>query len=286
MSSQEIPSQKQDPSVPHSSEERFSEERDGRPPTASPSTETSRDSFHHQEERHDPVPLGERGRGAPSIPDAEWESPSGSIPGESPPIDPPSPQGASAWARRLEALRREAAMLSGGTMLWGKTAHFPPEIEEAFWQQIIEFESVEPVLPFDLLLRGGVTLPPPALLREFQLPDKLWEVIYFLASIGCYLENTDHLSDRELYTDLWDNLLRQPAILLPDDPGYAFHLDLIGSGSAHDQQIYLQYYACEETRRRWIETWPDQSLPPRRPRPWDRDRHLPRAFLRRHDPSP
>lgn len=197
---------------------------------------------------------------------------------------PPVPMESGEQAQRIEALRRQAAALSGGAMLWGKTADFPAELEEDFWRGVVEFESAEPVVLFDLLLREGVALPPPALLREFQLPDKLWEVIYFLASVGCFLENTDHLSDLELYTELWDDLLRLPTVLFPNDPSYAYHLDLIGSGSEEDHQIYLQYYACEESRRRSLEDFPDQPLPPRRPRPWDRDRHLPRPLMRHRDP--
>jgi hypothetical protein len=198
---------------------------------------------------------------------------------EQPPKDEPA-----TLAERIDALRQEAANICGGELLWGKTDHFPLEIEEIFWRQLIAYESAELVEPFTLLLRAGVPLPPPPLLSELQLPDTLWELIYSLASIGCYLENTDHLSDRELYTSLWEDLLREPTILFPENHNFACHLDLIGSGSEEDQQIYLQYYACEETRRHWLETLPHHHLPPRRPRPWDRDRHLPRPYLRRADP--
>ncbi len=221
---------------------------------------------------------------APHLPDQPASLHREMVEGISPPLDAHLPLGSGDQAQRIEALRRQAAAICGGAMLWGKTADFPPELEEVFWREVVEFESAEPVVLFELLLREGVALPPPVLLHEFQLPDKLWEVIYFLASVGCFLENTDHLSDRELYTDLWDDLLRQPTVLFPDDPSYAYHLDLIGSGSEEDHQLYLQYYACEESRRRWFEDFPDQPLPPRRPRPWDRDRHLPRPLMGYRDP--
>ena len=186
--------------------------------------------------------------------------------------------------KRIEALRKQAEEISGGSMLWGKTDHLPPEIEEEFWKQIVAYESAEPVDLFDLLAQGGVSLPPPALVSEALLPDKLWEAIYYLATVGCYLENTDHLSDRELYTLLWDELLREPAILFPDDPNYAYHIDTIGGGSEEDQAIYLKYYAREEDRRRWAEEWPDEKFPEPAPRPYDRDRHLPRPYMRRAEP--
>jgi len=39
------------------------------------------------------------------------------------------------------------------------------------------------------------------------------------------------LSDRELYTLLWRDVLREETPMLPDYPGSAWHLDLLGSGS-------------------------------------------------------
>ncbi len=180
--------------------------------------------------------------------------------------------------QRIERLRRQAEELTGESMLWGRTDHLPPEIEEAFWKQIIAYESAEPIDLFKMLVDGGVSLPPPVLVTEEAITITLWEVIYFLASVGCYLENTDHLSDRELYTMLHEELLRQPAILFPNDPCYAYHIDLIGSGSSEETEIYLRYYASEEERRRWQEADSDRELPQRQPVPYDRDRLLPRPF--------
>jgi hypothetical protein len=119
---------------------------------------------------------------------------------------------------------------------------------------------------------------------EEHLTDRLWETIYFLSAHGCYIENTDHLSDRELYTLLWERLLREPAILFPDDPNYAYHIDTIGSGSAEDQQTYLTYYANEEDRDLWKRNWPEDRIPTRMSRPFDRDRLLPRPYLPRTEP--
>lgn len=185
--------------------------------------------------------------------------------------------------RRVAMLRRHAAELSGGQLEWNGVDQLPPEIEEVFWQQIIAYETAEAVSLFDLLTAGGVSLPAPVLVHEERIVDKLWEVIYFLAAHGCYLESTDHLSDRELYTVLWEKLLREPAILFPDDPRYAYHLDIIGSGSREDQRLFLTYYADENDRRLWAGEWPHEPLPAAIPRPYDRDRLLPRPWL--HEPG-
>ena len=103
----------------------------------------------------------------------------------------------------------------------------------------------------------------------------MWEVIRGLALLGAYLHNTDHLSDRELYEYLWTDALREPAVLQPTDPDFAYHFDLIGSGSEEDTRLYLKYYADEKERRSWAKEWPEDILPDHEQPPFDRDRQLP-----------
>jgi len=66
-----------------------------------------------------------------------------------------------------------------------------------------------------------------------------------------FLYSTNHLSDRELYEELWHEVLREegPVMQLSNDS--AWHIDLLGSGSEEDNWLYLRYYADEETRQRW-----------------------------------
>lgn len=120
-----------------------------------------------------------------------------------------------------------------------------------------------------------MSLPPPEELDDTQLRTRLSEVIQGLALFGAYLHHTDHLSERELYAHLWHDFLREPAVLQPDNPDFAYHLDVIGSGSEEDNDIYLKYYADEKERRQWAKEWPDDTLPEHEQPPFDRDRHLP-----------
>ncbi|MEO8036163.1 MAG: hypothetical protein ABI837_17135, partial [Acidobacteriota bacterium] len=94
-------------------------------------------------------------------------------------------------------------------------------------------------------------------------------------------ESTDHLSDRELYRHLVESSLLEPAMLIPEDPSYGMHIDIIGGFSEDDIRIYLTYYADEEERESFRADYTGE-FPPALPHPYDRDRLLPtqeeRAF--------
>jgi len=90
-----------------------------------------------------------------------------------------------------------------------------------------------------------------------------------------FLYNTDHLSDRELYEELWYELLRDENPAMPVNENSACHIDLVGSGSEEDNELYLRYYADEEDRQLWANDWPDDAMPDHETPPYDRDRHLP-----------
>jgi hypothetical protein len=83
----------------------------------------------------------------------------------------------------------------------------PAEMEEAFWRQIIADQTAETgrsYRPADK--RWGRHAPGVSFwFSETHISDPVfWEVIYFLSSLGCYIENTDHLSDRELSTSCFE----------------------------------------------------------------------------------
>ena len=158
------------------------------------------------------------------------------------------------------------------------------DLHEKFQDYVARFESAEPRALFDVLSEGGLAIPAPQEMDDEQLARKLWEVIHGLALVGTFLENTDHLSDRELYAELWSDLLREPVTLFPDDPNYACHLDLIGSGSEEDIRLHMKYYASQKERRDWLKEWPDDVLPDPEELPYDRDRRLPRPEGREDGP--
>ena len=128
-----------------------------------------------------------------------------------------------------------------------------------------------------MLENSGVEIPDPAQLDAGALSTKLREIIEQMASLGAFLWHTDHLSVAELYSYLYNDGLREEAVLFPENPSYAYTIDLTGSGSEEDNQIYLRYFADEEHRKQWAADWPDDPMPDHEDPPFDRDRHLPRS---------
>ncbi|UOA08686.1 hypothetical protein [Methylobacter sp. S3L5C] len=149
------------------------------------------------------------------------------------------------------------------------------ELREQFWEYVVAYEKSERITSFDLLVQGGLALPAPEALDEMQLNAKLWEVIRGLALLRIFLYSTNHLSDRELYEELWHEELRVENPDMPIDKNYACHIDLVGSGSEEDAELYLRYYADEETRNQWAKDWPNDIIPAHEAPPYDRDRYLP-----------
>jgi hypothetical protein len=149
------------------------------------------------------------------------------------------------------------------------------------------FEEQEENL-FDALTEAGVSLPPPDDLDDSQVTAKLWEVIDAMALRRNFVYNTDHLSDRQLYAELWNDVLREPFVPMPvpEDIGQGcFFIDMVGSGSEEHLFLQLKHYADEEYRRIWLEDWPDDPMPDHEDPPYDRDRLLPQPESRKSGPA-
>jgi hypothetical protein len=152
----------------------------------------------------------------------------------------------------------------------------PPEIEEAFLRNVLAYESAPITTHFVQLEQAGVKLTPPEELDDAAITSRLWDVIHALARLSTFLGSMNHLCDRELYTHLWQESLRECTPCLPPGSGWNCHLDLVGSGSDDDNDLYLRYYADEETREHWRADFPKDEIPPHEDPPFDRDRLLPR----------
>lgn len=178
---------------------------------------------------------------------------------------------------RIEHMKGELEELSDGQMLMGTgEGELTPDVEAQFLESVLAYERAKSVTHKELLARDGVVLPEPQTLTDDELALKLIEVIYAMAERRIFLENTNHLSDRQLYAHLYEDALNEWGPDLPTDNPMNCHLDIVGSGSESDVACYLQYYADEDTREQWAQEWPDMVIPAHTDPPYDRDRRLPK----------
>jgi hypothetical protein len=153
----------------------------------------------------------------------------------------------------------------------------PEEIVEQFKNYVEAFEQAKCRQPIDVLLESGISLQPASELSETELTVKLWEIINALSLLAIYLENTDHLSDRELYVLLCEDVLREETVFQSGEMmSLNCHIDLVSSGSKADTDLYLKYYADDDDRAFWLKEFPDDVLPSHEPLPFDRDCQLPK----------
>jgi hypothetical protein len=176
---------------------------------------------------------------------------------------------------RIEQLKQRAEEAAGGEMIAWESNRLSPEESEQFWRRVVEFETAPLTTNFQQLIDAGVELPEPGSLGDDPLTAKLWEVIEGLAKLRVFISETDHLSDRELYTALWRDVLRHETEAISDEYS-AGHVDLLSTGSEPDTLLYLKYYADEEFRQHWVEEFPDYVIPDHEDPPCDRDARLPR----------
>jgi hypothetical protein len=187
---------------------------------------------------------------------------------------------------RISRLRDEINKVTGEEVLFGQSDHCPPEILEKFLEQVLEIERAKETTHLELLAREGIYLRPPDELNDTALHDELWQLIRGLEKLRTFLYRTNHLSDRELYTHLWTDSLRESTFDLKGNPDAGCGIDILGGGSDEDIDLDMKYYADEEERARWLKGFPDYQMPPHEDPPYDRDRFLPRRGWPWDQPHP
>ena len=179
---------------------------------------------------------------------------------------------------RIQELKRQAEETSGGEMFAVEfdRKDVPPAVREQFWATVQQYNTAAWTSEFEQLRKQGIALPPPEQLDDAAVSEKLAEIARAMSERNVFIEHTDHLSDRALYETLYREALHEAKKDVPLVESGAFSsIDLVGSGSDEDTDTFLRFYADDETRAHYEELYP-QGLPPREPRPFDRDRHFPR----------
>ena len=194
---------------------------------------------------------------------------------DEPENDAESPPEEEDQVDRILRMQKEIEALGGSFSV--EESALSLDAQEAFLKHVLDFEKGENESTLlQALVEGGVKVVPPDELGDEELSAKLRELIEALALLGTYLYHTDHLSDRELYRELWEEQLPEPAYLQPGNPNASYNIDFVGSGSEEDMTLYMKYYADDDERENWANDWDDFEMPEREKPPYDRDRHLPK----------
>ena len=132
-------------------------------------------------------------------------------------------------------------------------------------------------------LLPSISLPPlefpdPGGLTDDELNGLLWRKIAELAERRVFLEQTDHLSDRELYSVLCSPEMKELSTQAVPENGIV-GFDILGGYSEEDIELYLRYYADHPERERWQIEWPDHPIPEEETPPYQRDVKLPKPHM-------
>ena len=179
---------------------------------------------------------------------------------------------------RINDLKYQAEQLCDGEMVQPISEPLPLDVEEQFWENVVAFESAPMVKRRELLALDGAAFREPESLSESEIHAGLWVLITALAKRRIYLSCTDHLSDRELYALLVDEILEEETAEMPEESGWRSHVLIYEYGVPGDEDgqiTYLRYYADEATRKQWADDFPGVTIPLRESPPFDRDSRLP-----------
>ena len=210
---------------------------------------------------HEDPPF-DRDRFLPTAP-IPLEAHSGWLPGDDEPQDAePDPLGLAKVDSEIAAAKEPA----------------PAELpSSALSEQLHAAEPENWTPPVEQLTKQNVELLPPSEITDETLTPILWELLHNLALRGFYVLHTDHLSDHELYAELWERGLRDPAYLPGRNPRGGWFHDFLGSWGEDEMRLWLRFYANDEERATYAKDWPNEKLPPKEPLRFNRDWCLPKG---------
>ena len=144
--------------------------------------------------------------------------------------------------------------------------HISLKFENDFLASMLDWETA-PILPIYRWFEPEMRLPQPERLAEEGIRSILHDVVTQLYEKKIVLDFTDHLSDLELYSIIYRDILPSKEKKLDHRNNY-IHWDC--SHASGDPNIWLAYYASDEDREAWAETYM-QPLPPKKLPEYHRD---------------
>ncbi len=144
-------------------------------------------------------------------------------------------------------------------------ARMPLSIENEYLASMLAWERA-PALPISHWFEPILELPRPDALNDTELSRLLGETMLKLRSVRLILECTEHLSDRQLYTIIFRDILPcwEKKVDLPNNFLYWRCLN------DDDDETWLRYYATAVERRQWQERT-GQNPPSSEPLPYPRN---------------
>jgi hypothetical protein len=181
---------------------------------------------------------------------------------------------------RIAQLRAEVEAVAGTPIIGEGDVGGTLETQEAFWSHIHALETApEMTLTTALLERRGLSVvPPDQIVTDDDLHKALWQLLTNLASMRVFFHDSDHLSNREFYCILFNQVLPQETQIMPDGSDWNSHYNMADFPTAdipESNEIYLKYYADDAERDYWAHEFPQDKMPDKAECPYDRDRHLP-----------
>jgi len=179
--------------------------------------------------------------------------------------------------KRIERLKRKSQKQDGGNGRVCVSDKISKNLTEYFRQSVLSYEKAPDTTHFEQIRGEGLELPAPEEMDDEECTSMLWKIIYLLAEKRVFLYSTDHLSDRELYSKLWMDVLHDVVKDIKPSLNSAWHVDFVSTGSEENNHLYLKYYADEKARQEWLAYFPDEHIPDHEDPPYVRDILLPQS---------
>lgn len=117
-----------------------------------------------------------------------------------------------------------------------------------YWEVVHDLEFAPMTTNLKQLNELGVDVPCSWMLNAWELAGALQEVIEGLAVLGIYLLHTGHLSDRDLYERLHEDVLQEPVREMVPLPECCEWIDLCDGGSRDPSDAWWSFHASDEQR--------------------------------------
>ncbi len=141
------------------------------------------------------------------------------------------------------------------------SSRMPLRVENEYLASMLAWERA-PAMPIAQWFSPPLQLPSPDSLTPDVLHQLLWQTIRQLHSARVVLECTDHLSDLQLYTLIYRDILPSCEKKV-DLPRNYLHWRCLDDS---DDETWLRFYASAVERRRWQEEFnaelPHSQSPP------------------------